>query len=107
MSAASYNPGNFPLRLNKRESKVVETAASVAATAVSVAAAAAEAARSAFIKCATADATTDFSSLAVGDLVVHILVADGTVVALECATAGTNPHGAGVVDDFYVVIQPK
>jgi hypothetical protein len=101
MSAANYSTTEtYPLSLNKRESKVVETATSVAA-------AAAEAARSSFIKATTADATTDFGDLAVGDLVIHILAADGTVVALETATAGTNPHGNAVIDDYYVVLQPK
>lgn len=111
MSAASYSAGDYPIRLNKRESKVVETATSVSATALAAAdvtvAATAESNRTSFVKATTADATTDFDGLAIGDLVVHILVDNGTTVALAAAVADTNPHGNAIVNDFYIIIKAK
>jgi len=110
MSAASYNPGNYPVKLNKRESKVVETAMDGSATAFaaadSVVAAAAEAARTSFIEATAADTTTDFGDLEVGDLVVHIPAAAGNSRAGLCAVAATSPFAA-VIGDFYLVIKPK
>lgn len=55
-------------------------------------------------KGATADATTDWADLEVGDLFIHIPAAAGNSRAGAVATAGTAPFD-GVVDDFYIVIK--
>src|SRR5271166_1184444 len=55
-----------------------------------------------------ASATTDFSALAVGDIVIHIAAgAFGAnhVGFASVITAGTNPDGAGVIGDLYVAMR--
>jgi hypothetical protein len=47
--------------------------------------------------------TTDFSSLKVGDLVVHIPATAGNAAFEVVVTAGTKPSAA-VVGDLYIVI---
>jgi hypothetical protein len=100
MSAASFAPGNYPIRLNKRESKVVETALANAALLVSH--------YIVMAKLATnVSATVDFGALAVGDRVLHCAVIGSLVTFATVATAGTNPEGAAVVDDLYIALRAK
>jgi len=100
MSAASYSSGNYPKRLNRRESKIVETALAGSA-----------ALSSHYIvlsKLATStSATTDFAALAVGDRVLHCAVIGSLVTFASCVAAGTNPEGAAVVGDLYIALRAK
>lgn len=100
MSAASYSSGNYPVRLNKRESKVVETALANAALLVSHYITMAKLATS-------TSATTDFAALAVGDRVLHVAVIGSLVTFASVVTAGTNPEGAAVVGDLYIALRAK
>tara|TARA_R110001583_G_scaffold116884_4_gene267765 strand:+ start:406 stop:708 length:303 start_codon:yes stop_codon:yes gene_type:complete len=52
----------------------------------------------------TADTTTDWADLEVGDLFIHLPAAAGNSRAGAVATAGTAPF-AGVANDFYIVIK--
>jgi len=119
MAAATYSSGNYPVRLNRREGKVVETATSVASSDATSKANAAQAAAIAAIEAnlshyvvlavvaTTADATTDFNTLEVGDLVIHIPASAGNSEFAETASAGTNPLGNAVVSDLYVALRAK
>lgn len=55
-------------------------------------------------KATSTSTTTDWSALAVGDLVLQIKAADGTAVMRVVVTAGTHP-AASVVDDYYLVFR--
>ncbi|HXN74930.1 MAG TPA: hypothetical protein VN855_00375 [Candidatus Acidoferrum sp.] len=50
-------------------------------------------------------ATTDFGALKVGDYVVHIPAVAGNSDWAPVITAGTNPDGAGVIGDLYIVLR--
>lgn len=50
--------------------------------------------------------TTDFASLAVGDLLVHIPATAGNAAFETVATAGTKPSAA-VVGDLYIALRAK
>jgi hypothetical protein len=99
MSAASFSPNNYPVRLNRRESKVVETALANAALLVS----------HYVVMCKVAtnvSQTVDFAALAVGDKVVHIPAVAGNADFTTCATAGTLAVAA-VVGDLYIALRAK
>lgn len=57
------------------------------------------------IVCTHNDTTTDFGVLAVNDLVVHVPASAGNSSFAKVTTAGTNPIGAGVIGDLYVVLR--
>ena len=48
--------------------------------------------------------TTDFSALAVGDIVVHIPATAGNSIFEKVTTKGTKPSAA-VVGDLYIVVR--
>jgi hypothetical protein len=118
MSAASYSSGNFPTRLNKRESKVVETSTSVASADATSKASAARTGAVADVKAllshfvvgaivaTNVSQTVDFGALAVADVIVHIPAVAGNSEFVVCATVGTLPVAA-VVGDLYLVLRAK
>lgn len=52
----------------------------------------------------TADATTDFESVAVGDIIVHIPATAGNAEFAVADTIGTNKLGNAVIGDLYIVV---
>jgi hypothetical protein len=56
------------------------------------------------IVAAHVSATTDFSALIAGDLVVHVPATAGNAAFFTVATAGTLP-AAAVVGDLYIVLR--
>jgi len=105
MSAASlYSKQiyNYPIRLNKREDKVVETAISgSSASAIS----------SSFLVSAlvatNVSVTVDFAQVAVGDIVAHIPATAGNAEFAVAVTAGTLPLVAAVVGDLYMILRAR
>jgi hypothetical protein len=88
MSAATFSAGTYPIRLNKRESKVVETAQSMG------------------IVVTAADTTTDFAALKVGQICVKIADTAGNPEYGVVVTAGTCPF-TPAVDDLVIVMNAK
>jgi len=52
-----------------------------------------------------ASAVTDFGALKVGDQVIHIPAVAGNADWAAVITAGTNPDGAAVIGDLYIVLR--
>jgi hypothetical protein len=101
MTIATYSPGTYPLKLNKRESKVVEAARDGVALEASLSHYVVEA-----IVATTADTTTDFGNVLVGDLIVAVPAVAGNAQFGAVAVDATSPFAA-VIGDLYLVLRAK
>jgi hypothetical protein len=92
----------YPIRLNKREDKVVETAISGSSASLI---------SSHFLVGAVVAShvskTTDFAQVAVGDLVVHVPATAGNSDFGTAVTAATIPQAAAVVGDLYIILRAR
>jgi hypothetical protein len=105
MSAASlYSKAiyPYPIRLNKREDKVVETAISGSSASLI---------SSHFLVGAVVathiSKTTDFAQVAVGDLVIHVGATAGNADFGTAITAANIPQASAVVGDLYVILRAR
>jgi hypothetical protein len=58
------------------------------------------------ITATTADTTTDFTTLQIGDFVFHVPAVAGNARAGVCAVVNTAPFAA-VVGSFYIIVRPS